>query len=210
MFWGMSGYAIFLILYQNINKLCFNYYYFKKLMSYSDLNLIILQKQAADSAAEVHGIAVAMLCLDPKAEAGSWLSEAISNEADLLEEDKLLLINLFEQSQELMASDEFIFDLFLPDELAPLNQRCLALVQWCQGFLFGMGRLESKTSWPENVEEILKDIVEFTRLDTDPDSDDDEEEAEGAIMEIQEYLRASVMLIRNELNEAGTDNDTVH
>ena len=33
-------------------------------MSYSDLNSIVLQKDAADSAAEVHGIAVAMLCLD--------------------------------------------------------------------------------------------------------------------------------------------------
>ncbi len=33
-------------------------------MSYSDLNSIVLQKDAADSAAEVHGIAVAMLCMD--------------------------------------------------------------------------------------------------------------------------------------------------
>lgn len=177
-------------------------------MSYSVVNSIILQKEAADSAAEVHGVAVAMLCLDPKTEAGTWLSEAISREADLLEEDKLLLINLFEQSKELMESDEFIFDLFLPDEQEPANQRCLALVQWCQGFLFGMGRIETSTDWPGDVEEILKDIVEFTRLDTDADSDDDEE-AESGIMEIQEYLRASVMLIRSELSDVNTD-DTIH
>lgn len=176
-------------------------------MSYSVVNSIILQKEAADSAAEVHGVAVAMLCLDPKTEAGTWLSEAISREADLLEEDKLLLINLFEQSKELMESDEFIFDLFLPDEQEPANQRCLALVQWCQGFLFGMGRIETSTDWPGDVEEILKDIVEFTRLDTDADSDD--EEAESGIMEIQEYLRASVMLIRSELSDVNTD-DTIH
>ncbi|MCK5353874.1 MAG: UPF0149 family protein [Methyloprofundus sp.] len=176
-------------------------------MSYSVLNSIILQKQAADSAAEVHGIAVAMLCLDPKTEAGSWLSEAISSEADLLEDDKLSLINLFEQSKELMESDEFVFDLFLPDEQEPLNQRCLAIVQWCQGYLFGMGRIETNTSWPSEVEEILKDIVEFTKLDTS--TDDDDEEAESAIMEIQEYLRASVMLIRSELNDTDAD-ETVH
>lgn len=176
-------------------------------MSYSVVNSIILQKEAADSAAEVHGIAVAMLCLEPKTEVGSWLSEAISKEADLLEEDKLLLINLFEQSKELMESDEFIFDLFLPDEQELVNSRCLALAQWCQGFLFGMGRIETDSEWPGDVGEILKDIVEFTKLEADGDGDD--EEAESAIMEIQEYLRASVMLIRSELNDTDTG-DTVH
>jgi len=180
---------------------------FLKLMSYSVVNSIILQKEAADSAAEVHGVAVAMLCLDPKTEAGTWLSEAISREADLLEEDKLLLINLFEQSKELMESDEFIFDLFLPDEQEPVNHRCLAVMQWCQGFLFGMGRIETSSEWPGDVGEILKDIVEFTKLDTDIDSD--VEEAESAVMEIQEYLRASVMLIRSELNDVDAD-DTLH
>ncbi len=176
-------------------------------MSYTDLNSIILQKEAADSAAEVHGVAVAMLCLDPKTEVGSWLSEAISSDADLLEEDKLLLINLFEQSQALMASDEFIFDLFLPDEQDPVNHRSLALMQWCQGFLFGMGRIQTNNEWPGDVAEILKDIIEFTKLETGIDTDD--EEAESALMEIQEYLRASVMLIRSELQDENTSN-TAH
>ena len=176
-------------------------------MSYSDVNSTILQKEAADSAAEVHGIAVAMLCLDPKTEVGTWLSEAFAQEADLLEEDKFLLINLFDQSKELMESDEFIFDLFLPDEQEPVSHRCLALVQWCQGFLFGMGRIETSTPWPADVEEILKDVVEFTKLDTDLDNDD--EEAESSLMEIQEYVRAAVMLIRSELNDVDTG-DTVH
>ena len=177
-------------------------------MSYSVVNSIISQKQAADSAAEVHGVAVAMLCLDPDTEAGSWLSEAISSEADLLEDDKLLLINLFEQSKELMESDEFIFDLFLPDEQEPVSDRCLALVQWCQGFLFGMGRIETTTAWPDEVDEILKDIIEFTKLDTASDGDD-EEDGESSFMEIHEYLRASVMLIRSELNDADAEN-TIH
>ena len=176
-------------------------------MSYSVVNSTILQKEAADSAAEVHGIAIAMLCLDPKTEVGAWLSEAIAREADLLEEDKLLLINLFDQSKELMESDEFVFDLFLPDEQEPLSHRCLALVQWCQGFLFGMGRIETNSKWPADVEEVLKDVVEFTKLDTDLDNDD--EEAESSLMEIQEYLRAAVMLIRSDLNDEDAG-DTVH
>lgn len=175
-------------------------------MSYLDVNSIILQKDAAESAAEVHGVAVAMLCLDPKTEVGSWLSEAIFSEADLLEDDKFMLMNLFEQSKELMASDEYLFDLFLPDEEASIRERGLALMQWCQGFLFGMGRIESKMAWPADVDEILKDIVEFTKLDTDIE---DEEEVEGALMEIHEYLRASVMLIRSELNDLSANDSDI-
>ncbi len=96
----------------------------------------------------------------------------------------------------------------LPDDQEPVYLRSLALMQWCQGFLFGMGRIQTSSQWPGDVGEILKDIVEFTKLDTDVESDD-EEAAESAIMEIQEYLRASVMLIRSEMNDVDTD-DTVH
>ncbi len=138
-------------------------------MSYSDLNSIVLQKDAADSAAEVHGIAVAMLCLDKNTLAGDWIREAFTEEPILLEEDKVELNNLFGQTKDLMASDEFVFDLFLPDEDEALPMRCLALVQWCQGFLFGMGRVQTSSQWPGEVDEILQDIIEFTKLDAEID-----------------------------------------
>ncbi|OQK16637.1 hypothetical protein AU255_01660 [Methyloprofundus sedimenti] len=168
-------------------------------MSYSDLNSIILQKDAADSAAEVHGIAVAMLCLNKNTEASDWINEAFSEGPSILQDDKVDLNDLFEQTKELMESDEFVFDLFLPAEDETVALRCTALMQWCQGFLFGMGRVQSNSEWPGEVDEVLKDIIEFTKLDTDID-EDDIEETENAFVEIQEYLRAAVMLIRSELN----------
>ncbi len=178
-------------------------------MSYSIINTIIVQREAADSAAEVHGIAAAMLCLDPNAEAGAWLAEAIAKEAELWEDDKLTLVDLFEQSKDLMASDEFVFDLFLPEDDASVSERCIAIMQWCQGYLFGMGRVETSSKWPGDIDEILKDIVEFTKLDTDID-EDDAEEVEADLVEIQEYLRAAVMLVRSELNNNAVSNDMVH
>lgn len=179
-------------------------------MSYSDLNSIILQKDAADSAAEVHGIAVAMLCLNANTEAGDWINEAFAEEFAMVQEDKIELLSLFEQTRELMQSDEFVFDLFLPDEDEALGLRCTALKQWCEGFLFGMGRVQTSSEWPGEVDEILKDIVEFTRMDVDIDDDDDAAgQAENDLIEIQEYLRAAVMLIRSELNPS-VGNNTVH
>ncbi len=177
-------------------------------MSYSDLNSIILQKDAADSAAEVHGIAVAMLCLNKNTEASDWINEAFAEGPSLLQEDKVELNDLFEQTKELMESDEFVFDLLLPDEDEVLALRCTALMQWCQGFLFGMGRVQTSSEWPGDVDEVLKDIIEFTKLDFDLE-EEDIEEAENNLVEIQEYLRAAVMLIRSELNPA-VEHSTVH
>jgi len=177
-------------------------------MSYSSVNSIILQKDAADSAAEVHGIAVAMLCLNKDTEASDWIIEAFSEEIALLQEDKLELINIFEQTRDLMESDEFVFDLFLPDEDETLSLRCAALMQWCQGFLFGMGRVQTSSEWPGDVDEVLKDIIEFTKLDVDIE-EDDAGDAENDLVEIQEYLRAAIMLIRSELNPA-VESSTMH
>ncbi len=181
-------------------------------MSYSEVNSIILQRDAAESAAEVHGIATAMLCLDPAAEASSWMTEAFFEDAHLLEEDKYALINLFDETKALLAGDEFLFDLYLPeDEEASLTVRCTALIQWCRGFLFGLGRASNPEQWSSDIQEILKDIVEFTKLDTDIEEGDDE--AEGSLVEIQEYLRASTMLIRTELTDIVQDianNKTLH
>lgn len=177
-------------------------------MSYSDLNSIILQKDAADSAAEVHGIAVAMLCLNKAAEASDWVNEAFSEGSGLPQDDKEEMVRLFEQTKELMDSDEFVFDLLLPDENEVLSLRCAALMQWCQGFLFGMGRVQTSSEWPDEVDEVLKDIIEITKMDAEID-EDHAEEAENDLVEIQEYLRAAVMLIRGELNPA-IENSTVH
>jgi len=179
-------------------------------MSYLIVNSTILQQEAAGSAAEVHGIASALLCLDATSDAGDWMNEAISRDADLLEDDKLLLINLFEHTKTLLESDEFLFDLFLPEEEEGIEDRAIALTQWCEGFLFGMGRIESSSKWPEEIDEILSDMVELTKMDTG--LEDENEESEAALMEVQEYLRAAVMLIYTELNSkpAATENETVH
>jgi len=180
-------------------------------MSYFEVNSIILQRDAAESAAEVHGIATAMLCLDPSTDANSWVTEAFFEDAHLLEDDKFALINLFDETKELLAGDEFLFDLYLPDEDSTLAVRCTALIQWCRGFLFGLGHASTSQKWSSDTQDIIKDIVEFTKLDTE--IEDDDEEAEGSLIEIQEYLRASTMIIRSELSDIVTNvasNTTLH
>ena len=61
------------------------------------------------------------------------------------DEDRTLLLRLFEQTRDLLGSDEFEFDLFLPEDEALLGERLEALSSWCQGFLFGVGSSYSES-----------------------------------------------------------------
>ena len=48
-----------------------------------------------------------------------------------------------------LRGDEMEFELLLPDDDAPLEQRATALSQWCQGFLYGFGTGGSRASASE-------------------------------------------------------------
>jgi len=120
---------------------------------------------------------------------------------------------LFEQTRKLLCGDDdsFRYDLFLPGDDVELSQQLEAIRAWCEGFLFGIGYSRSESTWPGETAEIMKDIVEFTKLDSELDDEMDEEEKnenEAALIEIQEYLRVAVMMIRDQFspeNNAQTD-----
>ena len=62
-----------------------------------------------------------------------------------------------------------------------------------------MGYSRSSSDWPGETGEIMKDIVEFTKLDAEVDEEMDEDEA--ALVEIQEYLRVAVIMVRDQFIE---------
>lgn len=165
-------------------------------MTYQVINTICVQRDAELSAAEAHGVATGMLCLNEHIGCDRWLTELFPNTVSINGEEKLLLIRLFEETGRLLASEQFEFELFLPDENTLLTEQVAALANWCQGFLYGVGSLSTGSNWPGNAGEILKDIVEFTRLDSEAEGEDDE----VAFAEITEYLKSAVLLLREELN----------
>ena len=177
-------------------------------MFYHDINTIITKIDATLSAAESHGMAVGMLCVNNRTEPGFWLGELLQEGGGFNIEDEAILENLFGETRSLLASDEFTFDLLLPGEDARLSEQVEALRQWCQGFLFGLGTTsstsETAANWSDEIREIMKDITEFTKLDTDVEG----EEAENDFMEITEYLRAAVIFVQAELN--AVDDRIVH
>ncbi|MEW7976408.1 MAG: UPF0149 family protein [Candidatus Sedimenticola endophacoides] len=84
-----------------------------------------------------------------------------------------------------------------------LTERAGALAEWCQGFLYGIGLagpLDPETLSRE-AREALNDLAEITHIDLDaPGGDDEEQEQEEqALTEIVEFVRAAVLLLREEL-----------
>lgn len=156
------------------------------------------------SVAEAHGLATGMLCVDERADAANWLTELFDADAD---SDASAFSKFFETIRASITSDDYRFDLLLPEDIDDLEERIEALRDWCQGFLFGVGYSGGSGAWPGEISEILKDIVEITKIeagqyssgDADKDGQDEkDEEDRAAFIEINEYLRASVYMIREE------------
>jgi len=170
-------------------------------MVYNTVNATVGLANPALSAAEIHGMAAGMLCADAHATCASWLDESVTGVV-LPESGRVLLERLFEETRRLLASEDFEFDLLLPDEGDGFNQRVMALKNWCQGFLYGLGLVAKDIGNDREIHEIINDISEFSKLNEDADGEEDEQ----AYVEVTEYLRASVMLLRVRLGtgqEAG-------
>lgn len=171
-------------------------------MAYQTINEIFNKNESDLTASEAHGLATGMLCMENRIEMARWLRELFPHDVVLLEEDKMVLEALFERTRQLLHFDEssFRFDLFLPSDDDILEKQLIAVRSWCEGFLFGIGYTRTETDWPKETEEIMRDIVEFTKLDANVDEYEEMENVEEELMEIQEYLRMAVLLIRDQFN----------
>lgn len=174
-------------------------------MAYAEINSLLLQSEIEYCAAEAHGLATGLLCANQHANSAHWLKELLSAEQSLSHSHSDVLVKFFNITRTTLTSDDYTFNLFLPDDSQALTKQAEALQSWCRGFLFGISLTgTSVISSVKNGREILKDIAEFTKLDTDVEGEEDEQ----AFMEITEYLRAAVLLLRDELAVSHTD--TVH
>ena len=166
-------------------------------MDYQQINEILEQFDADMDASEAHGVATGMLCVEPRGAAGNWLTELFGNSID--NDDLEPLTALFEATRQLLtdASHSFAFDLLLPDDDETLNVQAEAMRDWCQGFLFGVGYSQGQSAWPGDSGEVMRDLVEVTKMDCDNIGDEDADD----LMEIHEYLRAAVYTVRDQFAE---------
>lgn len=171
------------------------------IMTYQHIDSFFRHHDKVNSAAEAHGLASGMLCVNGKTQSSVWIKQLFEEDAEIGSERSRILAQLFEETRESLESDDYDFEPFLPTDEAPLSEQVMALSDWCQGFLFGFGALHQASAESDQAKEILRDLIEFTKLDPGAAGEEDE----VAFMEVTEYLRTAVLLLRAEFgsNERG-------
>lgn len=180
---------------------------------------LLFQVDAAMGAVESHGALCGMLCAQGATEAAQWLVHVLGEQGEdgqpALKNAAARLMQIYQFTVEQINDAEIEFDLYLPDDDDPLDERVEALSSWCQGFIYGLaaGGLKQDTDLPGDTQELLRDIIEISRIgQTSVEVEEEGEEMEEdeiAFMEVVEYVRMGTVLIYEELQPLQAS-QTVH
>ncbi|HPE60923.1 MAG: UPF0149 family protein [Thiothrix sp.] len=156
---------------------------------------------AGFSAAEVHGMATAVLVHDRDHPPQQWLGRVLKGDPMDYhwQETSEMLLALYRQITDQLNGGSMAFDLLLPPEQQGLAERVQGLQQWCQGFAYGiaLSGLSSLESLPADSREWVQDVIRIGaagELGTD-----NEDESETALMELEEFLRVGVLMMNEEV-----------
>ncbi len=155
-------------------------------------------------AAECHGMLCGMLSGPRAFEPALWLDHVSGGERALFDDGEAhaALEALMSTTITAMADQDYDFALLVPADEAPLATRAAGFAAWCRGFLSGLGLsgIADLEALGEDAREFLADLSRFATLGMDADGDEDDERA---LVELTEFTRIGVMLIRAELDQGG-------
>jgi len=165
----------------------------------------------APELAECHGVCCGLLCRKPGASLDVCLDlldmlELVKTPGAGL---KLALEELLNATRAQLMDEELGFSLWLPNDEEMLEERTMALSQWCSGFLAGIGSSgdDTLTAMSDEANDALKDLQQISTADVSDTSESEEDEI--AFVEIVEYIRIVTMMIREDLR--GPENqDLIH
>lgn len=154
---------------------------------------------------ELHGVLCGRLSAGSRIEKPEWMAMVCEHmglpESAVEESDDLapFMNKAYDQSLELLKSADMSFHPLLPDDDYAIEQRLEALVAWVRGFLEGMALSagESLGQAPEEIRELIEDMVAISQLSEDEDADD---ESEQQLLEITEYIRLGALAVFTEFN----------
>ncbi len=154
-------------------------------------------------AAECHGVLCGILCTTGSTDMQGWVRHLFASRDESVDISANALKILHDVHQGTLAEinhETFDFSLLLPEQESALDDRMLALSDWCSGFSLGlsMGGLQDKMLDNDDVREFIQDVQYIAEACVKPESDSDEN-TEQSLVEIVEYLRMGVLLLNEEL-----------
>jgi len=166
--------------------------------NYTDIQRLLTEQRSLADAAEAHGTLTGSLCAAVGYRFEDWMHEILpEGRADELSTASLR--QLYLDTAGSLEGHEMQFELLLPEDEQPIDSRTIALGQWCQGFLYGLGTsaLQDASALPGEIGEIVRDLTEISHVGVDDGQS--AETNESAYSELVEFVRVGVQLVFEEL-----------
>jgi len=158
--------------------------------------------------AESHGLLCGLICCRGADTAGDFLDQLAALQLLPAPGGALaaVMADLWERTTQQFDDEEMGFELWLPDDEEPLEERTISLAQWCSGFLAGLGSCGQLEHLSDEAREAIEDLQQIARAELAPPGDAPaSQEDEEAYAEIVEYVRVVALTLREEFR--GPDQD---
>ncbi len=148
--------------------------------------------------AELQGALCGLLCMDAKANRTDWF-RTLFEDYEPPEEEISALKQLFDLTIQALNSPEYDFKLAFPEDSSPLASRLIAMADWCQGLIYGLGTsgLTDETDLSSDSQEYIVDVIKISQI-ADEDLRNNEQD-EANFEELTEYLRMGLFVLYSEL-----------
>lgn len=162
---------------------------------------------------ELHGFLSGQLCGGARLGAEHWWQKAkemLDIDVDFDQESILYFAGLYQETLDVLKEDDYAFQLLLPDDESDLEQRVMAMSQWCHGFLIGFGSagIDPNTAFSKDQADGLRDLAAIVQAGMDDELDEDEQEAD--YIELVEYVRVLALNFFEDNKTAKESDKTVH
>jgi len=173
-------------------------------MNFDELTRILSDARCATRAAECHGFLCGYLCISDD------MADEVFRSCLLGDADEAAVMSCLDSIRTLAAevcsqisSSDLTLELLLPGDDRSLRERGESFIEWCEGFLSGLGAagVVRFYSLSEECRELLDDLYKICRLDPD-DMNESGEEEEVALTELIEYVRMGAILMHEEFRRS--------
>ena len=167
--------------------------------NYAQIQRLMSECRAVAEPAEAHGSLAGALCATDAYGVEDWLAEILPEGAAAEEAAISSLRGLYEATRAALTGTQMQFELLMPDDDEPIEQRAEALTLWCNGFVYGLGSggAPDPERLPGDAGEIVRDLAQIMRAGVD--EREGLEVNELALAELVEFVRVGVQVVFEEL-----------